>query len=194
MEPATVRVTEVIRVDDQGLIRRARDGDPDAFDAIALSRLPDAYRLASAILGSEAEAADATQNALLAAWRELPRLREVERFDAWFHRILVNECRMQVRHQSRLRETGLGDDDPDGLGSLVQARSSSTLELVEVLDLLEGAFERLEPDDRAMVVLHHLEGRPLAEIAALLHMPVGTVKWRLHEARGVLQRALEAIE
>ena len=62
-----------------------------------------------------------------------------------------------------------------------------------MLDLLEGAFERLEPDDRAMVVLHHLEGRPLAEIAALLHMPVGTVKWRLHQARGVLQHALEAV-
>ena len=63
-----------------------------------------------------------------------------------------------------------------------------------MLDLLEGAFERLEPDDRAMVVLHHLEGRPLAEIAALLHMPVGTVKWRLHQARGKLQHALGAVE
>ncbi|HEY6569892.1 MAG TPA: RNA polymerase sigma factor [Candidatus Limnocylindrales bacterium] len=194
MEPVTIRVTDVIRLDDQGLIQRARSGDAEAFDAIAARRIPDAYRLASAILGSQAAAADATQNALLAAWRELPRLRDVDAFDAWFHRILVNECRMQVRHQTRLRETELTESGPDAAASHPQGKDASTLELVEVLDLLEGAFERLEPDDRAMVVLHHLEGRPLTEIAALLHMPVGTVKWRLHQARGVLQHALEAVE
>lgn len=194
MEPVTIRVTDVIRLDDQGLIQRARAGDPEAFDAVAASRIPDAYRLASAILGSQAAAADATQNALLAAWRELPRLRELDRFDAWFHRILVNECRMQVRHQSRLREVELAESRPDATASQPGSNDASTLELVEVLDLLEGAFEQLEPDDRAMVVLHHLEGRPLTEIAALLHMPVGTVKWRLHQARGVMQHALEAVE
>ena len=104
MEPTTNPVTDATRLDDQGLIQRARDGDADAFEALAASRIPDAYRLASAIVGSQAAAAAATQNALLAAWRELPNLRDLERFDAWFHRILVNECRMQVRHQSRQRE------------------------------------------------------------------------------------------
>lgn len=194
MEPVTIRVTEVIRLDDQGLIRRARDGEAEAFDQLAASRIPEAYRLASAILGSQAAAADATQNALLAAWRELPRLRDLDAFDAWFHRILVNECRMQVRHQLRRREVELTEAGPDAAASHPQDADASTFELVEVLDLLEGAFERLGPDDRAMVVLHHLEGRPLTEIAALLHMPVGTVKWRLHQARGVLQHALEAVE
>ncbi len=194
MQPVTVQVSDVIRPDDAGLIRRARDGDAEAFDAIAAGRIPEAYRLAAAILGSQAAAADATQNALLAAWRELPKLRELERFDAWFHRILVNECRMQVRHQSRLREVELAESGPDAAAWHPVSKDGSTLELVEVLDLLDGAFERLDPDDRAMVVLHHLEGRPLTEIAALLHMPVGTVKWRLHQARGVLQHALEAAE
>ena len=193
MEPVTVQVTEVIQLDDRGLLRRARNGDADAFDALAAGRIPEAYRVATAILGSEAAAADATQNALIAAWRELPRLRELDRFDAWFRRILVNECRMQVRHQVRLREVELADSGPDAALSPA-AGHGSTLELVELLNLLDGAFERLGPDDRAMVVLHHLEGRPLAEIAAILHMPVGTVKWRLHEARGVLQHALEALE
>jgi RNA polymerase sigma-70 factor (ECF subfamily) len=61
------------------------------------------------------------------------------------------------------------------------------------MDQLEAAFEQLDPEDRAMVVLHHLEDRPLAEIAASLHMPVGTVKWRLHEARQALQRSLEVV-
>ena len=173
MEPTTNPVTDATRLDDQGLIQRARDGDADAFDAIAASRIPVAYRLASAILGSQAAAAAATQNALLAAWRELPNLRDLERFDAWFHRILVNECRMQVRHQSRQHEVEIAGTGPGPAPSNPRRADASTLQLVEVLDLLEGAFERLEPDDRAMMVLHHLEGRPLAEIAALLHMPVG---------------------
>jgi RNA polymerase sigma-70 factor, ECF subfamily len=193
MEPTTNPVTDVTRLDDRGLIRRARDGGADAFETLAASRIPVAYRLASAIVGSQATAAAATQNALLAAWRELPNLRDLERFDAWFHRILVNECRMQVRHQSRQHEVEIAGTGPDPVPSNPRPSDDATLQLVEVLDLLEGAFERLDPDDRAMMVLHHLEGRPLAEIAALLHMPVGTVKWRLHQARGVLQHALEAV-
>src|SRR5262245_32025157 len=191
MQPVTARVTEVGSTDDQGLVRRARDGDAGAFDAVAASRMPGAFRLACAILGDEADAADATQNALLAAWRELPRLIDASRFDAWFQRILVNECRMRMRRDRSRRERPLEDDDEEGLGSLVQARTSAFIDRVELLDRLETAFELLEPDDRAMVVLHHLEGRPLGEIAALLLLPVGTVKWRLHEAREVLRRALE---
>ena len=113
MQPVTVQVSDAIRPDDAGLVRRARDGDAEAFDAIAASRISDAYRLAAAILGSQAAAADATQNALLAAWRELPHLRDLDRFDAWFHRILVNECRMQVRHESRRREVELAESGPD---------------------------------------------------------------------------------
>jgi RNA polymerase sigma-70 factor (ECF subfamily) len=192
MPPVTVQLTEVLRRDDMGLVRRARDGDAGAFDAIAVAFLPDAYRLASAILGREAEAADASQNAFVAAWRELPNLREVDRFEAWFHRILVNECRMQLRRRSRAREVPLDvAEDPGTRASLPPPPPLA--DRVEAIDLIERAFEELDPDDRTMVVLHHLEGRPLAEIAEIVHVPVGTVKWRLHEARKVLQRALEAI-
>ena len=185
MEPVTAQVTEAIRLDDQGLLRRARGGDAKAFDAVAGARIPEAYRLAMAILGSEAAAADATRNALIAAWRELPRLRDLGQFDAWFRRILVNECRMQVRHQARRGEVERIDAGPL-MPPPAPAGARSTPELVEVLNLLERAFDRLGADDRAMVVLHHLEGRPIGEIAAILHMPIGTVKWRLHEAHGVL--------
>ena len=191
MQPAIVHVTEVVATSEVRPARRARAGDATAFEALAATSLPGAYRLASAILGNEAEAADATQNALIGAWRELPRLRDEHRFGAWFHRILVNECRMRVRARGRAREVAL-----EGAGELAARPGPAgiTFDRVEVLDLLEGAFELLDADDRAMVVMHHLEDRPLAEIAASLHMPVGTVKWRLHEARQVLQRALEVPE
>lgn len=191
MQPAAIQVTEVVALNDAKRVRDARAGDVRAFEAIARAALPGAYRLASAILGSEADAADATQNALVAAWRELPRLREVASFEPWFHRILVNECRMQVRRRGRRHEVPLDDDAT--LDGRREALAAPTLDRVEVMDLLEGAFEELDPDDRAMVVMHHLEDRPLAEIAACMHMPVGTVKWRLHEARQTLQRALEGL-
>lgn len=191
MQPAAIRVTEVVTTSETTLVRRARGGDAAAFEALAVTCLPGAYRLSAAILGSETAAADATQNALMAAWRELPRLRDEHLFEAWFHRILVNECRMHVRRLVRAREVAL-DGVAESAGGWAQA--AETLDRVEVMDLLETAFEQLDADDRAMVVMHHLEGRPLAEIAASLHMPVGTVKWRLHEARQALQRALEVPE
>lgn len=190
MQPAAVRVTEVARSTDATLVDRARSGDTRAFETLVAPRLPAAFRLASAILGSEADAADATQNSLLAAWRELPRLRGTDQFDAWLHRILVDECRMQVR-RGRVRETPMAPDSETS--AQAAAHTSATLLRVEVVDLLDEAFEQLDPDDRAMVAMHHLEDRPLAEIAASLHMPVGTVKWRLYEARQALLLALEAV-
>ena len=193
MQPVTVKVTEVVAPNDARNLRAARAGDPAAFEAIVATRIAGAFRLAAAILGRDADPADAVQNALVAAWRELPKLRELDRFDAWFHRILVNECRMQVRRTSRSREVFAGDAVNSSWDQLDDLAQATTLDRIEVLDLLEGAFQALDPDDRAMVVMHHLQDRPLAEIAEAMHMPVGTVKWRLHEARQALQRALEAV-
>ena len=193
MQPVTVKVTEVVAPNDARDLRAARAGDPAAFEAIVATRIAGAFRLAAAILGRDADPADAVQNALVAAWRELPKLRELDRFDAWFHRILVNECRMQVRRTSRSREVFAGDAVNSSWDQLDDLAQATTLDRIEVLDLLEGAFQALDPDDRAMVVMHHLQDRPLAEIAEAMHMPVGTVKWRLHEARQTLQRALEAV-
>jgi RNA polymerase sigma-70 factor (ECF subfamily) len=191
MPPAVVRIVEIVDLEGNQHVREARAGNPDAFELVVQGVLGWAYRLASAILGSEAAAADATQNALVAAWRELPRLRDPDRFDPWFRRILVNECRMQLRRDGRSREVPI-PDDPEGIGRLVGA--SRALAHVEAVDLLERAFERLDPDDRVLIVLHHLDDRPLDEIAEAVHMPLGTVKWRLHEARRALLHALEAME
>jgi RNA polymerase sigma-70 factor, ECF subfamily len=192
MQPPAVKENQVVSPSDAKRVREARAGDIRAFEAIAHAELPGSFRLASAILGSEDAAADATQNALVAAWRELPRLREEASFEPWLHHILVNDCRMQDRARGRRRLGSTPADDDAGPG-VQAARAAATLDRVEVMDLLEDAFERLDPEDRAMVAMHHLEDRPLAEIAASMHMPLGTVKWRLHEARQALQRALDAM-
>jgi RNA polymerase sigma-70 factor (ECF subfamily) len=136
------------------------------------------------VLGSPDEARDAVQEAWLTAWRQLPRLREPDRFDAWLDRIVVNACRMVVRRHGRRREVGM----PDGFDV---ATDSVGPDQVAERDVLETAFARLSVDQRTILVLHHLEQRPLPAIADVLGIPVGTAKSRLWAARGALERALE---
>jgi RNA polymerase sigma-70 factor (ECF subfamily) len=170
------------------LIARAQKGDGDAFDLLARRKVDGLYRTALAILCSESDARDATQEALVAAWRELPRLRDLRRFDAWLTRILVNSCRTLLRARKRVgaRETELTE--------VYASRAHSAGDLVERTvgtDAIRRAFLRLDTAPRSLLVLHHVEARPLAEIALILGIPVGTVKWRLHSARRQLERALE---
>ena len=186
------------------LVGRARQGDLDAFTALAGARLVAMTRTATAILGDEPEAHDAVQEALISIWRELPTLREPERFDAWAGRILVNACRHALKRRIRVRVReirlspeaadgpGLGDEGrlsrPAAVGfTSVAARADSMGED----DALNRAFERLDAEQRVLLVLHHLEERPLTEIAALLGIPVGTAKSRLFTARRALETALE---
>jgi RNA polymerase sigma-70 factor, ECF subfamily len=167
------------------MVRAAMGGDVGAFEMLIAGRIERTHRIAQAVLGSASDATDATQEAWLAAWRQLPRLRDPERFDAWLDRIVVNACRMQSRGRRRLREISL----PDGFDR--QGDGPGPDQLAE-RNLLEAAFGRLDIDQRTILVLHHLEQRPVADIAEVLHIPVGTAKSRLHAARAALERALEA--
>lgn len=178
------------RLVDPGLLARAAHGDVAAFDEILRHRLPRLYRMAVAITRSEPDARDAVQDASLSAWRELPRLRTPERFDSWLDQILVNACRALMRRSRRVvvREIDLDTagvvDDPDAFGA------ASDPDATEV-DLIRRAFDRLEPGVRSLLVLHYVEERPLSEIARVMGSPVGTIKWRLSNARQALNRALE---
>ena len=190
MAPGVGAVVAAAGRSDVDLVRRARAGDAAAFEAVAAGQVDAAFRLASAILGAGTDPAEATQATLVAAWRELPRLRRPEEFDGWLLRTLVTECRMRARQRGRGRDriTARAADSP-AVGPATAGDVG--LRRDQALDLLEHAFEALDPDDQALLVLHDLEQRSLTEIAASLHLPVGTVRWRLHEARGVLLSALE---
>lgn len=174
------------------LVERAQAGDRIAFERLVGRRVDSAYRTARAILGNEADARDATQEAFLSAWRERRGLRDPARFDAWFGRILVNSCRQVLRGRRRrsVREIAASDlsDPVDSLLASDPALDDRSADL----DAIERAFERLSGPERAILVLHHLEHRPVADIAAALGVPAGTVKSRLHAARSSLERALEA--
>ncbi|HEY6056416.1 MAG TPA: RNA polymerase sigma factor [Candidatus Limnocylindrales bacterium] len=173
------------------LVRDAMAGDRAAFELLVEHRLERAYRTARAIIGDDADARDATQDAFLRAWRERRQLRDPARFDAWLGRILVNSCRQVLRGRRRraVREIA-ASDLLDPVESIVATGPGSD-ERTASIDAIERAFERLPAGERAILVLHHLEHQSLADVAASLGIPVGTAKSRLHAARQSLERALE---
>jgi RNA polymerase sigma-70 factor, ECF subfamily len=181
---------------DDALVRRARTGDAAAFGVLVDTRIDRCYRLAWSILSNEADAADATQDALVSAWRQLPRLRDTSAFDGWLNRIVANAALMARRHRVRLREVSVrpaspGDETaPPESAQDLHARTQMD-EMVDN-DAIGRAFDRLRPQDRMILALHHVEERSVAEIARSLGIPVGTAKWRLHAARNALERAMEA--
>jgi RNA polymerase sigma-70 factor (ECF subfamily) len=152
------------------------------------ARIDAIYRLSYAIVGDEADARDATQETFIAAWRRIRELRDPDRFDAWLQRIAVNAARMTLRARGRrrVREIPAGD-----VAALATAADRSAPVRSDA-DLLGAALDTMPPDQRAILVLHHLEGHAVAELADILEIPAGTVKSRLHTARRALQDALAA--
>ena len=142
------------------------------------------HRIACAIVG-EADAGDATQDSLVAAWRELPRLRDPDRFGPWLGRIVVNRCRNILRQRSR-RPSSVGLDAARGLGSF----SPDLRDQVETRMVLDRAFERLTFDQRVVLALHYAAGLALSEVALVLRIPDGTVKSRLAAGLARLRAAL----
>jgi RNA polymerase sigma-70 factor (ECF subfamily) len=173
-------------VDRRELVERAGRGDHDAFAVLATaasSRLDAAARL---ILRDRELARDAVQNALVRAWRDLPGLRDPERFDAWLHRLLVNACLDEVRRRRRrpIEVDILPIDEPTMPGD--DARHVADRILVE------GALARLDPEHRALVVLHYYLGYPLPDAAASMGISLPAAKSRLHRAIGTMRRVLAA--
>ena len=175
------------------LVQRASRGDAAAFDELVATRLGASLRLARAIVDGPSDAEDVVQEAFVSAWRSLPRLREPERFDAWFGRILVNTARSHVRRRGSVTPISIDRqwNDPD-YQDTTPGRHDPALASVDASDALGRAINRLTFDQRSILALHHLEEQPVAQIAAVLGIPVGTAKWRLHAARQALERALEA--
>jgi RNA polymerase sigma-70 factor (ECF subfamily) len=183
---------------ERALVERARRGvgpsgadtrGRDAFDALVRSRVDAVYRTCLAILDDSADAADATQETFVSAWRHRDALRDPDLFDAWLWRISLNACRAQLRRRGRTRVREirllepLDDREP-------ASRERSLADRTADSDAFDRAFGGLSVDDRAVLVLHHLQGRPVSEIAGALGAPEGTIKSRLHRARAALESAL----
>jgi RNA polymerase sigma-70 factor (ECF subfamily) len=174
-------------VDQQALVRRAGRGDKDAFGLLvdgALARLDAVARL---ILRDAELARDAVQEALVRAWRDLPGLRDPERFDAWLHRLTVHACiDLARRRRRRVIEVELTPD--------VHPPFADSSAFLADRDQLDQALARLDPAFRAAIVLRFYLGLSLQETADALGVPLGTAKSRLHRALAELRVHIAADE
>jgi RNA polymerase sigma-70 factor, ECF subfamily len=173
------------------LLERAAQGEVEAFDAVLRPRLERLCRMAVAITRSEADARDAVQEASVLAWRQLPRLRDPSSFDPWLSQIVVNSCRGLLRSQNRrrLREIEVHDGENGPAGEAFA--TTTPPDAIADSEAVRRAFVQLDPGARALIALHYVEQKPLTEIASILGIPVGTVKWRLFRARRILDAALK---
>jgi RNA polymerase sigma-70 factor, ECF subfamily len=166
-------------------VERAMRGDHEAFGVLVNLTSDRLYSIASRILRDADLAEDALQSCLLTAWRELPRLRDPDRFEAWVRRLLVHACYAEARRRRAWAGNirALPVDGPAGPDELLS---------ISDRDALDRAFRRLAIEQRAVFVLHHHVGLPLVEIAETLGIPAGTARSRLHYAIRLLRSALEA--
>jgi len=165
------------------LVERARAGDRDAFASLVHLVSDSLFAVAHRILRDTGLAEDALQNALISAWQQLPRLRDVDRFDAWIRRILVHACYAESRRGRHLA----GDVR---LLDLLGSTTADGTRAVADRDELERAFRRIPLDHRSVFVLHHYLGLPLVEIAETLGIPAGTARSRLHYATKALRTVM----
>lgn len=170
---------------DASLIRAAQGGDRDAFAGIAAALARPFLATSRRILHDLDLAEDATQNALVAIWRGLPALREVDRFEAWAYRLLVRACYAEGERVRRWAPN---------LQVLPVEIEASVDDLTGVIDRdqLERAFRRLSLEHRTIVVLRYYLDVPLGQVAAMLSVPEGTAASRLHYAIEALHAAVEA--
>lgn len=165
-------------------VELAMRGDHDAFAALIGAATNRVYSLACLILRDTDRAEDATQEAIVRAWRELPRLRDPARFDAWLRRLVVNACYDEARQVRRRAEVSLlsaGDrSSADPYGPLVER------------DRVDRAFRRLPLEQRAVLALQHHFELSNVEIAATLGLPIGTVKSRIRYGLSAMRAAMAA--
>lgn len=167
------------------LVERARSGDHDAFAQLAATALGRSYNIARLILRDHELAQDAVQEAFVSAWRDLSSLRDTDRFEAWLTRLVVRSCYREARRRQRFGRFELD------IGSIEPGIPDQSHQVAD-RDQLERGFRHLDPEQRAILVLHFFQGLPLTDVADVLAIPTGTVKSRLHRSMAAIRATLDA--
>ena len=170
---------------DESLVRRAREGEDDAYGRLVERYMKAAYSVALSVTGRHEDAEDAAQEAFLVALQRLEECRNPERFAGWLLTIVRNRSRNLVRRES-LRSA---DPLPPGASGRGPTPERET-ERSELREQLNDALNTLSPIQREVVLLHDLEGWKHREIAERLEIPSGTVRSHLHFARKALRGLL----
>lgn len=172
---------------DQALVERAQGGDREAYEQLARASVDRLYAVAVQITRDPDRADDAVQQALVEMWRDLPSLRDPARFDGWTYRLVTRACLQDLRRRRRanVRQIAPGR----GMAAVTDFAAH-----VARRDQLDRAVATLSPDHRAVIVLRHLGGLSIDELADVLAVPRGTVASRLHYATRALRAAIEAAD
>jgi RNA polymerase sigma-70 factor (ECF subfamily) len=170
---------------DTELVTRAQRGDQAAFAEIASATYGRSHTIAYGILRDRELAQDAVQQAMLNAWRNLPKLRDPARFEAWAYRLTVNACYAEARRSKSWLPNASADGPTD-------PTAADAIEPIADRELLERGFRRLSVDQRAVLVLRHLVGLPLEEVARTLDIPPGTARSRLYRALQTMRSSIDA--
>ena len=173
--------------DDQELLDRARNGDPAAFDTIVDRFERRVFAVALRICRHHEDARDVTQDVFVTALRALKGFRGEAQLSTWFHRVAVNASLDLVRRRRRRDHSSV--DELAEHASPAPGPESEAIESVRAAEV-HRALGLIPPDQRALIVLHDLQGLDYAECAEALEIPLGTVKSRLHRARLALAREL----
>ena len=168
------------------VVREARDGRADAFEVLVERHGPAMYRLASAIVGHD-DARDVAQESFVAAWRELPSLRDVDRFEPWLRRIVINRSRNALRSRRRRPTQPLEESSDRGRADTADFRDG-----VHARSELDTAFEGLSADHRSALALHYGADLSISQTADAMGVAVGTAKSRLNAALRHMRAAMEA--
>jgi RNA polymerase sigma-70 factor, ECF subfamily len=171
-------------VDQRELVERAGGGDHDAFAMLAGASIARLEATARLILRDGELAQDAVQDALIRAWRDLPRLRDPDRFEAWLHRLTLNACLDAARRRRRRPIEVELTIEPTAQGD--------STGLIADRDQLERGFRRLSVEQRAVLVFHYYLGLSVPALADTLGIPPGTAYSRLHRALEAMHAALLA--
>lgn len=177
---------------DKELIRSAASGDHEAYTSIVHAVIDQFHGIAFSVLRDTHLAEDAVQAALISVWRDLPKLRDPDRFGAWSKRILLNACYTEARRRRRFSREITEDVIPVETVESVISVAEDGLETVLDRDLLERGFLHLSVEQRVVMVLHFFLDLKPEQAADILGIPVGTFKSRVHRATSALRAGLDA--
>ena len=170
---------------DQDLVARVQQGDQGAFEALAAADHARLYRVAFGVMGDHHSAEDVTQQALLDIWRDIRRLRDPAKYEAWSYRLLVRVCHAEAKRRPKWRSN-------DDLPPAAEPHAIDAYGVVADRDQLERGFQRLSMDHRVVLVLRFLLGMSSEQVAATLGISRWTVYKRVQAATEAMRAAIEA--
>jgi RNA polymerase sigma-70 factor (ECF subfamily) len=184
-------------MNEPALIEQARKGDLDAFNTLVVAYQHQVYNVAYRIMGDEASASDATQEAFISAYKHMESFRG-DSFKAWIYRIVTNACYDELRRRKRRPAFSL-ESLVDDSGAEIEfdipdetPGPEDRAEQVELADAIQAGIETLPADQRIALVLSDVQGMSYEEIATITGANLGTVKSRLSRARAKLRDYLQA--